>query len=214
METKEILVLAAVLVGLTLLLGIWGFIGGLVVAVLVATGQIKTGFNSEGKLTKISMESNKNKSGENINKGIGLGFGSCIGVIIFIIVLGVIGSFISSSTSGGKTSTTMSDNVPTAETKEVKKPEGKVEVKSDTLKTLYGYKHIVGEVVNNTAGDVTFVQVTATYYDKEGKVTGTSFTYAGTADTPMAVSATAPFDIASLDTSLVVDHYKLDVTWN
>jgi len=102
----------------------------------------------------------------------------------------------------------------TTPTNEAEKPKGKVEVKSDALKTQYGYKHIVGEVVNNTDRDASFIKVTATYYDKDGKVTGTDSTYAGDFNTPLAPTLTAPFDVGSLDTSLVVDHYKLDVTWN
>lgn len=92
--------------------------------------------------------------------------------------------------------------------------QGKVEVKSEQQKKVYGYEGIVGEVVNNTNRGVSYVKVTATFYDKDGKVTGTSFTYAGdTAGTPLLVSATAPFEIISMEKDLVIDHYKLDVNW-
>lgn len=205
----------AVIIGATWIFGLWGLVFGIVIAVLVATGKIKTGLEP------------KDSSKQEVNNQLGKGkmnkktLGGCILVIVFITALVlIINSITNLGNSSSKISTPKSStnvNTPSTDTKNkvLEAPKGKVEVKSDTLKTLYGYKKIVGEVMNNTAREANFVKITATYYDKDGKVTGTDSAYAGdTISTPLAVGATAPFDITSLDTSLVVDHYKLDVTWN
>ncbi|MEM4260122.1 MAG: hypothetical protein QXG00_02700 [Candidatus Woesearchaeota archaeon] len=50
---------------------------------------------------------------------------------------------------------------------------------------------------------------------KNHNVTGTGFNYAGdTASTPLKDTLTAPFEIVILESSVVIDHYKLDVNWN
>lgn len=151
--------------------------------------------------------------GGNVKKGIGLGCGGCVGIVLFIIVLVFIGSIMSSGGSKKTSSTNSADGTANKPTEAA--PQGKVEVKSDKQTSSSGYKKIVGEVINSTSGKVTYVKVTATYYDKDGKVTGTDFTYAGdTASTPLEVGLTAPFEITTLDQAIIIDHYKLDITWD
>lgn len=41
------LILIAVIILLTVIFGIWGFVIGMVIAILVATGKIKTGFEKK-----------------------------------------------------------------------------------------------------------------------------------------------------------------------
>lgn len=160
---------------------------------------------------------NENKLGSHLKKGVGLGIGGCAGIVIFVVILIVIGVVASGNKSSNQSSTTNTNSSTAPSSTTAPTPAaGKVEVKSHQLKTVAGgYKQIVGEVVNNTGGNANFVKVTATYYDKAGNVTGTDFTYAGdTGSTPLLTGATAPFDITSLEMSIVIDHYKLDVTWN
>ena len=77
-----------------------------------------------------------------------------------------------------------------------------------------GYTKIVGEVINNTDVSVESVKVTATFYDINEEVIGTGFTYAGdTSSTPLSPGLTTPFEVSSYPDKIVVDHYKLDVTW-
>lgn len=90
---------------------------------------------------------------------------------------------------------------------------GKVEVKSESITTSYGYQCIVGEVINNTRSNAKFVKITATFYDKDNRVVDTEFSFASDTDqTPLKPSLTAPFKLLiSKDTQF--DHYKLDVSW-
>lgn len=141
-----------------------------------------------------------------------------LGVLLIItfffgVIVGSAGSRTSTvnSTDAVKQYTTNSNTAPTKE--EPTKATGKVEVKSHTKRVDYGYPKIVGEVVNNTTAPATFVKVIATFYDAEGKVVGTSFSYAGdTSSTPLQVEATTPFEITDTSKSNF-DHYKLDVSW-
>lgn len=137
-----------------------------------------------------------------------------LGVIIFVtfiigVFVGVSGS--STSTQEIKQSTNTNNPAPSQEVKET----GKVEVKSQSKKiSSIGYMEIVGEVINNTDRPVSSVKITTTYYNQEGKVIGTSFSYAGdTSDTPLAVGATAPFNVSSYPDKIDTDNYKLDVNW-
>ncbi len=139
-------------------------------------------------------------------------------IFIILIVIGIISGANKSSTTGIQQSTTNSNTGNTtnsgsnAQTTTV--PAGKVEVKSHNKTIEYGYPKIVGEVINNTNQPVSFVKVTATYYDAQGKVVGTDFTYAGdTASTPLAPNLTAPFEVTHLG-ALNYNNYKLDVNWH
>jgi len=139
--------------------------------------------------------------------------------IIFVafiigVFVGISGNGRSSTTNSQeiKQSTSTNSPAPSEEAKDT----GKVEVKSQSKKiSSIGYMEIVGEVVNNTDRPVSSIKITATYYDEEGKVIGTSFSYAGdTSDTPLAVGATAPFEVSSYPDKIDTDNYKLDVNWN
>lgn len=150
-----------------------------------------------------------------------------LGAIIFVtFIFGVgVGSLGSKSSTTGKVSSSPEEIKQTttqsgsevsiqASPQQTSESQGKVEVKSHTKKVDYGYPKIVGEVVNNTQNPTTFVKVTATFYDNQGKVIGTSFTYAGdTASTPLAPKTTAPFEITDISQKNF-DTYKLDVNWH
>lgn len=150
-----------------------------------------------------------------------------LGVIIFItFIIGVgIGSLGSNYSSTGRVSSNNKEDIrqTTVQTENSSPPSvsqtsqetlGKVEVKSHTKKVEYGYPKIVGEVVNNSANPVTYVKITATFYDSEGQVVGTDYTYAGdTSSTPLTPKATTPFELTG-ESGLTFDTYKLDVTWN
>ncbi len=131
-----------------------------------------------------------------------------IAVFIFGVFVGISGSDESSTTS------TVSSN-PTDSVAEIKET-GKIEVNGAVNKTIDGgYTKLVGEVKNNTKRPVTYVKVTATFYDEKGSVIGTNFSYAGdTSSTPLEVGATTPFEITSYPDKFDTEKYKLDVTWN
>lgn len=138
-----------------------------------------------------------------------------LGIIIFAtfiigVVVGISGS--SSSTQEVKQSTVANNPIPSPE---ITKPVGKVEVKSQLKKiSSIGYMEIVGEVINNTDRPASSVKITTTYYNQENKVIGTSFTYAGdTSNTPLAIGATAPFQVSSYPDKIDTENYKLDVNW-
>lgn len=139
-------------------------------------------------------------------------------LIVFFVGVGV--------GSAGKSSTTNSQDIKSSSTKteeQAQEPQateeaqlkGKVEVKSHKSSLSSGYTKVVGEVVNNTEAPVTYVKVTATFYDKDDQVIGTGFSYAGdTTDTPLEPTLTTPFEVSSFPDQINPDHYKLDVTWN
>lgn len=116
-----------------------------------------------------------------------------------------------SATEGGKTEE-VQEGVPEASKEQ--KETGKVEVKSHKKKIDMGYTKIVGEVINNTSSPVSYVKVTATFYDTAGEVIGTNTTYAGdTPSTPLEPESTTPFEVSSYPDKFDTDIYKLDVTW-
>jgi len=47
MKATELIILIAVIVLATFIFGVWGFIVGIVVAILVATGKLKTGLEKK-----------------------------------------------------------------------------------------------------------------------------------------------------------------------
>lgn len=49
MKALELLILLAVVIGATYIFGLWGFVGGIIVVILVATGKIKTGLEKPNK---------------------------------------------------------------------------------------------------------------------------------------------------------------------
>jgi hypothetical protein len=137
-------------------------------------------------------------------------------LIVIIFITFIIGVVVGASGCGSsiqeiKQSTVTSNPIPSQEAKET----GKVEVKSQLKKiSSIGYMEVVGEVVNNTNKPVSYVKITATFYNSENKVIGTGSTYAGeTSDTPLAVGATTPFEVSSYPDKIDTENYKLDVSW-
>lgn len=133
-------------------------------------------------------------------------------VLTAILVLVIIGIIYGSGGSKNSSTYTPTNKIETpTPTIEV----GKVEVKSETKKiSSIGYTEIVGEVINNTEKPVESVKITVTFYDADGGVIATNFTYAGdTTNTPLEKSKTTPFEVSSYPDKIKADSYKLDVTW-
>jgi hypothetical protein len=82
----------------------------------------------------------------------------------------------------------------------------------------YGSLHIVGEVINESYESINSVQVTATFYDTNNGVVGTSFDY--TSPMNLQPGQRAPFDITASERtmptyliasySLSADHLDFD----
>ena len=93
-------------------------------------------------------------------------------------------------------------------------------VKADSVTVLsssgftdaIGDYHIVGEVQNTGSNTVSFVQITATYYNSNNQVVDTQFTYASLSY--MQPNAKSPFDIIETTSTLVpeISTYKLQVS--
>ena len=78
----------------------------------------------------------------------------------------------------------------------------------------FGSMHIVGEVLNQAPVTAKFVKVIATFYNANGQVIGTDFTYADPSD--LAPSQRAPFDILVSEGSVPMyqmSTYGLAVDW-
>ena len=75
-----------------------------------------------------------------------------------------------------------------------------------------GYYHVVGEVQNIGSGNLQFVMITATFYNKSHVVVGTSFTYT-TLDV-LLQGRKSPFEILLVYSTQAakVDHYGLAVS--
>ena len=72
--------------------------------------------------------------------------------------------------------------------------------------------HVIGEVQNNAAKALEFVEITATFYDSTGKVVGTESGF--TEIDILRPTETSPFDILVTDNqqSQKIDNYKLSVS--
>ena len=78
----------------------------------------------------------------------------------------------------------------------------------------FGSMHIVGEVLNQAPVTAKFVKVIATFYNANGQVIGTDFTYADPSD--LAPGQRAPFDILVSEGSVPMyqmSSYGLTVDW-
>jgi hypothetical protein len=104
---------------------------------------------------------------------------------------------------------------------ETNKPTTTIKPQGGTLKVLssssfvdsIGFYHIVGEIQNGTPDSVTFVQVSATFYDKNNNVVGTSFTYTNPRD--LSAGDKAPFEIILTSSSIPakqIKHYRVTVS--
>jgi len=141
--------------------------------------------------------------------------GKIIGLTIWSFVVLIVGVAIGQSPSPTLTTDTPVNETKLRQADEVKIDDSAVVVKSETLKQESGFAKVVGEVINNRKNPVTYVKVTATFYDKDEKVIGTAFTFAGdTSDTPLEYQKTTPFELTSYPDKFVPASYKLDVIWN
>lgn len=133
-------------------------------------------------------------------------------IVIVVFIFYAIGS--SALDDAKKNNSTTTNSTQEVKKDEAKK-EAKVEVASHSVKkSQYGASSIVGEVINNGNADVTFVKVTATYYNEQGEVVDTGFTYAGdTADVALQPTKKAPFELTRIE-NIKYANYKLDVSWN
>ena len=74
--------------------------------------------------------------------------------------------------------------------------------------------HIVGEVLNQAPVTAKFVEIIATFYDANGQVIGTDFTYADPSE--LAPNQRAPFNIIVSEGSVPMyqmSSYGLAVDW-
>jgi hypothetical protein len=77
-----------------------------------------------------------------------------------------------------------------------------------------GTLHIVGEIINESNKPLTFVKVTATFYDSNNSVVGTDFTY--TSPSTLQPGQKAPFDMIITEGSMplhLVAYYTLSVDY-
>jgi len=73
---------------------------------------------------------------------------------------------------------------------------------------------IIGEVQNTGEVPVSFIEVTATFYDEKSEIVDTDFTFTETsADSMLKPQDKDPFKLY-LDEGMPFDGYKLDVTWD
>lgn len=70
-----------------------------------------------------------------------------------------------------------------------------------------GYSCVVGEIQNIGNNNLEFVNIVATFYDKDNRVLDSPFTY--TEIDLLEPGQKSPFKIVSLEENLQVDHYKL-----
>jgi len=154
------------------------------------------------------------KKDEKLKAGI---LGSMIAIVVIILSIGIINGYTKETTKESSQDLYYYDDEVTdygEESEVLGETEGTVKVKSHQANYSSGSHVIVGEVVNKTNQPVTFVKVTATFYNKNKKVVGTDFTYAGdTADTPLKPKKTTPFEIYCPENTDFTT-YKLDVTWD
>lgn len=83
---------------------------------------------------------------------------------------------------------------------------------SNSFVDSIGFFHVVGEIQNGTPDFVTFVQAAATFYDKNNRVVGTSFSYTNPAD--LGPGEKAPFEIILSSSSVPakqIKHYRVTV---
>jgi hypothetical protein len=73
--------------------------------------------------------------------------------------------------------------------------------------------HVTGEVQNTGSNTVSFVEISATFYDSSNKVVDTQFTYAYLSY--VQPNAKSPFDVIDLQSTMVpkIDHYNLQTSY-
>lgn len=77
----------------------------------------------------------------------------------------------------------------------------------------YGFYHLVGEIQNNLGVPITYAKIVATFYDSQGQVVATDFTYSMI--DILRPGEKSPFEIALLDASQIqkISSYKLSGSW-
>jgi hypothetical protein len=91
-------------------------------------------------------------------------------------------------------------------------PAGVPVLSSSTYTSSSGTRYIVGEVQNNTGGNVRFVKIIASLYDASGTFIGTDYTYT-TLDI-LRPGQRSPFTILIFDPPAEYQSYRLQVEWN
>lgn len=125
-----------------------------------------------------------------------------IGIILFIVI---IYAAFSPNTRFGDTATPAVTS-------------GKVIIKSHSKNPCAQYVceeggyYIVGEVVNNDSKSHEFIRISATYYDKNGKVVGSDNTFSNNSNQPLLSNQASSFKIFN-NSNVQYDNYKLDVTY-
>ncbi len=115
------------------------------------------------------------------------------GIALLVAFMSACSGTESSSTTTGATGTSSSKSqTPAAPAK----PVGKVDILSQTgaINDISMYE-INGEVQNNTGAKVTFVSISATFYNSAGAVIDTATTYSDPTD--LEPGAKAPFKVLS-----------------
>lgn len=76
-----------------------------------------------------------------------------------------------------------------------------------------GIYHVSGEVQNTGSSTVSFVEISATFYDASNKVVDTQFTYAYLSY--LQPNAKSPFDVIDFQSTIVpkIDHYNLQISY-
>lgn len=69
-----------------------------------------------------------------------------------------------------------------------------------------GNLHVIGEIENNSPLIAEFVKIIGTFYDDNGNVVGTSYTYSNPTD--IGSGEKAPFDLSLSDSTIPVDQIK------
>lgn len=92
-------------------------------------------------------------------------------------------------------------------------PARKVEVMSSRgfLDRSIGYFKVIGEVKNKGNSTARYVKIIATFYNKEGKVVNTGFTYASLEK--ISPGSTSPFTISVSEMSRSIEKYRLVVEY-
>lgn len=92
---------------------------------------------------------------------------------------------------------------------------GKVTIESHNQKVnKFGMAEVVGEVINNTNKPVSWVKVSVTFYDENGDVLGSDYSYAGeTTDVSLPVGVKAPFELNTYPDDYIPADYQLQVFW-
>ena len=118
------------------------------------------------------------------------------------------------SSSLPSTAAESTDNIITSSPLKPQAQEGGLKVlSSNSFIDGIGYLHVVGEIQNGTPDSLTYVMATATFYDKNNNVVGTSYSYTNPSD--LGPGGKAPFEIILTTASIPVkqiDHHTVSAS--